>query len=61
MGGRLAIIALGFALMSGFDSDSPGGWIAGVAGLVLALAAVGIVEVGMALWYRARRRYVPPN
>lgn len=54
--GRLAIVALGFALIDGFRSDSFGGWIAGAVGVVLVVAAIGLVEVVMALWYRAHRR-----
>jgi hypothetical protein len=61
LGGRLAIIALGVALMGGFRSDSLVGWIAGVVGVVLAVAAIGLVEVVMALWYRARRRLLARN
>ncbi len=55
LGGRIAIVVLAFILIGGFQSDSLIGWIAGVVGVVIAVAASGLVEVVMALWYRARR------
>jgi hypothetical protein len=51
----------GFALIGGFRTGSLVGWIASVVGVVLAVAAIGLVEVVMALRYRACRRLLARN
>ena len=55
--GRLAVVAAGLMFMSGFQSGSVVGWINGLVGVALVAAASGVVEVAMAIWYRARRRH----
>ena len=47
---------LGLVLTSGFCSDSIVGWLIGIVGVLVFLAAFGVVELAMALWYRWQRR-----
>jgi hypothetical protein len=50
--GRLAIMIIGLGLMRQLDGPR---FLIGVLGLILFLAAVGAIELGMALWYRTKR------
>ena len=44
-------------VLAGNLKDRPGlSWIVGVFGVVVFLAAAGILELAMALWYRSERR-----
>ena len=54
--GRLALMLIGLGLAGEYTrSNSIAGWLVSIVGVVLFLAAVGVVELGMALWYRAKR------
>lgn len=53
---RIALIVLGLALTSGFRSGKPLYWAIGVFGWLIVLAASGTIELGMALYYRNKRR-----
>ena len=53
--GRVGIMLLGLMLGGLVWSDQLGGQILGWIGVVLFLAALGVVELVMALWYRIQR------
>jgi hypothetical protein len=54
--GRVAIMVIGLGLMGQLQgSPSLIGVLMGLLGLVLFLAAVGVIELGMAVWYRMKR------
>ena len=54
--GRVAIMAIALGLM-GQLQGSPAliGVLMGLSGLVVFLAAVGVIELGMTVWYRLKR------
>ena len=54
--GRLAVSLLGMMLLGGLWSDDVVGVVVGLIGLALVACATGLVELAMALWYRASRR-----
>ena len=47
--------------ISAFRPDSIVGWLNLVNGLLLTVAAIGLVELAMAVWYRHRRRRLARN
>ena len=51
---RLVLLVFGLSVM-GIDSDAD--WVLAfrIIGALIAAAAIGLVELAMALWYRARR------
>jgi hypothetical protein len=53
---RLWLMVFGLVLVRGFDS--PAAAVASVCGWFIVLAAVGVVETAIALWYRGRRSNV---
>ena len=57
--GRLAVSLLGLFLMAGLWSDDIVRFALGVVGLLFFVAATGLVELAMALWYRHARRTAP--
>ena len=55
LGGRAVLFGIGVFLSQGRISAGVLPRIVGVAGVLLSAAAIGLVEIGMALWYRTRR------
>ena len=53
---RLMLMLFGLFLAGHLKDDFGLSWLIGVFGLLVFLAAIGVVEVAMALWYRAQRR-----
>jgi hypothetical protein len=51
--GRLAIMLISLGMMRQLYGPR---FLIGILGLVLFLAAVGAIELGMALWYRTKRQ-----
>jgi hypothetical protein len=56
--GRLALSVLGLFLLGGLWSNDLIGLALGVIGLALLVAATGLVELAVALWYRHSRHRV---
>ena len=54
--GRWTLMAIGFVMSYGLLGSSLVARVVGVAGVVLFAAAVGLVELVMALWYRSQRK-----
>ncbi len=52
---RMLITILGFMLVGGSSAPAPWGYLMPIVGWTIVAAAVGVVELAMALWYRARR------
>jgi len=50
----------GLMLAGNLKDDVGLSWIIGAFGLVVFLAAVGVIELAMALWYRSQRRHSGP-
>ncbi len=56
LGGRAVLVGIGLFLSQGLGSAGVVARIVGVFGVLLSAAAIGLVEIGMALWYRTRRK-----
>ena len=60
--GRFALMLIGLGLADEYKrSNSVSGWLVSIAGVVLFLAAIGAIEVGMAVWYRVKRHRLSPR
>ena len=53
---RFFLMLFGLCLAGFFASGTPIGFVVGVFGIVVVVAASGLLELAMALWYRALRR-----
>ena len=53
---RFFLMLFGLWLASSFNKGTPLGFVVGVFGVVVFVAASGLLELAMALWYRSRRR-----
>ena len=53
---RFALALFGLFLMGQLDRGNAFAKVVGVFGIAVIVAACGLVELAMALWYRARRR-----
>jgi len=54
---RLLLAIFGLFLAGNLAADNGLLWLIGAFGLLVFLAAVGVVELAMALWYRSQRRH----
>ena len=55
---RIVVMILGLALMSNLAGDTIPEIVLGLFGLTIFLAAFGVVELAMALWYRTKRNRI---
>jgi len=56
LGGRWTLMAIGLVMSYGLFGSSLVARVVGLVGIGLFAAAVGLVELVMALWYRSQRR-----
>jgi hypothetical protein len=54
--GRVLVAYWGLGMMGAFAKPGVTSYVIGVVGLVLAAGALGLIELGLALWYRSARR-----
>jgi len=52
---RTLIAIVGLMLVGGSASPAPWGYLMPIVGWTIVAAAVGVVELAMAVWYRFRR------
>ncbi len=53
--GRLALMFLGLGLASTWNPESPIACLVALVGYAIFLAGLGVIELALALWYRAQR------
>lgn len=56
LAGRWTLMAFGFVMSYGLFGSSLVARVVGLVGVVLFAAAIGVVELVIALWYRWQRR-----
>ncbi|MEO8696074.1 MAG: hypothetical protein ABI658_21325 [Acidimicrobiales bacterium] len=55
LGSRWLLMAIGLVMSIGLFGSSLFAHVVGLAGVVLVVSAIGLVELAMALWYRWQR------
>ena len=58
---RAVLMVFGLFLSAGLNSSSFFSQLLGLFGLLVFVAALGLVELAMALWYREQRRHAQPH
>ena len=56
---RALLMLFGLFLAGNLKGGVGLAWLVGVFGLLVFLAAFGVIELAMAVWYRAQRRQTP--